>query len=1053
MLNFKLFLEENNKKNKEIPEWFYVTIGLSNDLVSGPSESAPAGTAVTLNNLEGITTNAGIVGKGSSFYRGVVLKMPGKKTLELNKLSKIQYDNPDYTVSKGFRALKRVKSGYHERRKELSSLYLKSSIEKLLTLLTDDYQKYFDGDEVRSVQGLNLSHNNILDFILKFNPSRKDFIWKNKKFSKKEEKDPLKLITSVNQIGERILKIIKIYNIDFYNEMKADNFKHFNNALKKSFRHLISQTSGEQEWVTKRQPIKVNLNNANFVIPVNQLHVPLGSSVYINLADAIYRHKGLDVYDYFKIGIQSNANELVEKKLKEKLRGLIVHFLPNDVDPASAAVKKEKVNLHMLEVPESIISALKKHKELTLDNYYRLAKKNNINTIDASKYLKLFQLNGNVEVENGKLKLIKDNFGIDYEQEIKVIFEDALNDYFEMPIFKAEVLHNKLNSDDSSKEIINKEIKKLLSDGYLFFKDGKYYLSPDYDEETYKIYFKMFDNYLENKYGVSSIDDVFSYINTSNSILKKVMLVLIREGKLELLENTVIKPLNEITPKLKFLIDLIKQKGPLNIKDFLALVRKKFPQFNEDEVNLLLRTKQVIKKYKVLYYKEVGQLSSEDKISFAHRKIINLFKKHFFTSIDDMLGYIPLSYEEKEILYSMRYDDSLVDDSCERLIPAEIKGKWSITDCYEYKKLKDFFQKNPLKTISIKRNGRDFGLKEYDSIEKFLKCVIKNDSSFIVEQENEHFPGTYCLKANEDKIPSLIDEVKKFVFNSMVDGITTKRSLEILIYDKYPNMERINIFIENLVHNGNVNITHLNNHDTLISKKDIDVDQLMEKIRFDVTNQVNNTGFLKVKDLSTNRAYKSIIEHLFKSSSNPILVGYGELYLISFKGELFNKVKDAILKIIKENLRFAKIVSINKLIINNLKEIDSSFPLVELTTFQSSSILDSIEKQGLIKKVVNPLFGNYYNNFYTLPNINYNWLEDETLKNDIFKIILNNSSEINFDYLYYVLQGSGSKTYPYIYIEREKLKELLDHYVNKGLLEISNSSYKNDLIYKLKNQH
>jgi hypothetical protein len=802
VLNFKLFLEENNKKNKEIPEWFYVTIGLSNDFISGPSESAPAGTAVTLNNLEGITTNANLVGKGSSFYRGVVIKMPGKKTLELNKLSKIQYDNPDYTVSKGFRALKRVKSGYHDRRKELSALYLKSSIETLLTSLKEDYgyEKYFDeNDEIRSFGGVNLSHKNILDFILKFNPSRKDFIWKNKKLSKKGEKDPLKLITSVNQIGERILKIIKIYNMDFYNEMKANNFKKFNEALKRPFKNLISHTSAEQEWVTKRQPTKVNLNNTNFVIPVNQLHVPLGSSVYINLRDAISRNRDLNVYDYFKISVSNNADELIEKKLKEKLRGLIVHFLPYEVDPASVVVKKEKVNLHMSEVPESIISVLKKHKELTLDNYYRLAKKNNINTIDASKYLKLFQLNGNVEVENGKLKLIKDNFGVDYEQEIKSIFEDALNDYFEMPIFKAEVLHNKLNADDSSKEIINKEIKKLLSDGYLFFKDGKYYLSPDYDEETYKIYFKMFDNYLESKYGVSSIDDVFNYINTSNSILKKVMLVLIREGKLELLENTVVKPLNEISPKLKLLIDLIKQKGPLNIKDFLALARKKFPQFSEDEVNLLLRTKQVIKKYKVLYYKEAGQLSSEGKVSFAHRKITNLFKKHFFTSIDDILDYIPLSYEEKEVLYSMRYDDSLVDDSCERIVPAEIKGKWSITDCYEYKKLKDFFQKNPLKTINIKHKGRDFGLKEYDPIKNFLQCIIKNEPNFIVEQESDHFPGTYCLKANEDKIPSLIDEVKKFVFNSMVDGITTKRNLETLIYHEYPSMERINIFIENLV--------------------------------------------------------------------------------------------------------------------------------------------------------------------------------------------------------------------------------------------------------------
>lgn len=1076
MLNFKLFLEVDKQKDKEIPEWFYVGISLTKDFVSGPSKSAPSGTAVTLNNLEGITTNPDILGSHSSFYRGIILKMPGKETLKLNKLSKIDYKNPDYAVSKGFRALKRVKTGYSDTRKTVHQSYLRAAIRDSLYALNKYNSNYFNGEAISSPSGENLSVDLILNFLNKFNPSRKDFIWKNKKLTKKEEKDPLKSITSLNQIGKRILKIIKIYNIDFYNEMKKDKFVNFDYALKSGFNDLINSASTEQEWVTKKQPTRVEIDKSNFVIPVNQLHVPLGSFAYIVLNKAIDHRRDIDLFNYFNVNLEDaeNGYEIIKSKLKESLKGLIVTFVPRDMEEnLVATVKSNKVNSHALEIPEEIISIFKKYNELTVDNYYRLAKKNNISTFDASKYLRILNTKNNIEIKDGEIKVKSLNFGVDFKQEIKEIFNELLNDSYKLPVLSIGSIYDNLGElfNPKSKEKIDEVIKDLVKDNYLFFKDEKYYLYSDYDEEENSGNFKAFDDYLEYKNGVTSVDAIISYMNIGFTDVKNIMLTLIRKNKLILLDNKIIKPLNEINSRLRALIDLIKNKGPLESDDLISLANKKFPSFKctRDDLKLLARTGKIKLANDILSYKDLNQSHADNdiKLSFSYKKIINLFKKHFFTDEEDVFSYLgqSLSSDERDRVYTIKYNHLSVDylGPCERLVPKEMIGKWSVTDCYEYKKLKEFFDKNPLKTINPSYNGKEFGLPVgYKSINSLLTCIMNAQEWFIVRKKDEIFGSFYCLKKNEDKITPLIDEAIKYVANALKENIFEKYEFEKLVYRKYPEIVNINKFIEELIKREIIVETDFES-DTVITKKGVNAYDKIKELNNTVIQMIAKNGFIKVKELTEKHDalsysfHRKIIQNLLKENKIVIFGStFSSQHYFLRDSNAYHTLEKRFLDIVKSNIVGpAKIVSIYKFYRLYLNKLDQSLPDCELNIHQSKEILDTLVKSGTIKEVSNPLFSGYYGKFYTFTNINYNWLEDEVVKSEVIEI-LNKNSKISctFDFIYYELYNRdvNLSPYPFIYMDVHKFKELLDYYVKIGLLESIHDDNLSHTIYKLKNQ-
>ena len=113
-LNFKTWitlfeqnLVEGSFYEADIPDFFYVGCSFSSDFAKS-HKITPAGAAVSLFGLEGITSSPSVA---QSFSNGVVIKMPGKELVRLNKISRALYDNPDYLISAGGRAARRIRSG------------------------------------------------------------------------------------------------------------------------------------------------------------------------------------------------------------------------------------------------------------------------------------------------------------------------------------------------------------------------------------------------------------------------------------------------------------------------------------------------------------------------------------------------------------------------------------------------------------------------------------------------------------------------------------------------------------------------------------------------------------------------------------------------------------------------------------------------------------------------------------------------------------------------------------------------------------------------------
>jgi hypothetical protein len=90
------FYNEGSYTKEDIPKWFFAGISLNyNELINRQ-----------LKGIEGITTSWDIALSLGEW--GIVLAMPGPATEQINKLSKILYDNPEYMASKNWDAASRV---------------------------------------------------------------------------------------------------------------------------------------------------------------------------------------------------------------------------------------------------------------------------------------------------------------------------------------------------------------------------------------------------------------------------------------------------------------------------------------------------------------------------------------------------------------------------------------------------------------------------------------------------------------------------------------------------------------------------------------------------------------------------------------------------------------------------------------------------------------------------------------------------------------------------------------------------------------------------------
>ncbi len=92
-MQFRHWLEMSYQES-DIPEYFYLCCNASQDLLNGQ-----------LNGVQGIADNVYVA---KLFWKQVLLRMPARALLEVNKLSRVMYQNPNYMVSQNLTPMNRV---------------------------------------------------------------------------------------------------------------------------------------------------------------------------------------------------------------------------------------------------------------------------------------------------------------------------------------------------------------------------------------------------------------------------------------------------------------------------------------------------------------------------------------------------------------------------------------------------------------------------------------------------------------------------------------------------------------------------------------------------------------------------------------------------------------------------------------------------------------------------------------------------------------------------------------------------------------------------------
>ena len=90
---------------QDIPKNFWVVLDLGYEPKQAVAEELVQG---ELHNVRGISSDNAIVAQFTFHNGNATLRMPGQATVELNSLSRINYENPNYLCSKGMQALFRI---------------------------------------------------------------------------------------------------------------------------------------------------------------------------------------------------------------------------------------------------------------------------------------------------------------------------------------------------------------------------------------------------------------------------------------------------------------------------------------------------------------------------------------------------------------------------------------------------------------------------------------------------------------------------------------------------------------------------------------------------------------------------------------------------------------------------------------------------------------------------------------------------------------------------------------------------------------------------------
>ena len=288
-----LNLTEASYTDKDIPDYFYVAIKFSEDLVR-PKPYTPQGAVCSLVGLEGISDKVSIL---QSFWSSnqCGLQMPARAVLALNKVSKVNYENPDYLSSAGFRASRRLQSGSGGPEAEKSSKYKQSAvfntvIGKFLSMLSSKLPGLTGGAYITNDKNKLLTATDIVERLKRVSPTKGGLrgkfvsdqrVWgqtkkaedggltgKNiKPIRSRHFENNLKNIRNITDLANRLISVLhdvpgyeKLLNkTDFIikdddgNVKKESHMPIIIGCLQQAALDVFSGYSGEREWVMKRE--------------------------------------------------------------------------------------------------------------------------------------------------------------------------------------------------------------------------------------------------------------------------------------------------------------------------------------------------------------------------------------------------------------------------------------------------------------------------------------------------------------------------------------------------------------------------------------------------------------------------------------------------------------------------------------------------------------------------------------------------------------------------------------------------------------------------------
>lgn len=211
-------ISESSYQPYHVPENFYIAINIEH-AIDGLKKGMFIG-------LRGISDSGAIAIEHLGAGTDAILVMPGQDVIELNKLTRIMYDNPDYMVSNDFRSLRRL----FNKEKSFSSLMVN----------IEDYIAKEAGDKHLSNYIRNTKPSTVYKIEDEYNKTDKNF-------------------RNAKQFYEWLYKqYVKIIGNKFTEILSKEIFMEI---MDRALRRMGKLYSDEGEWMTKSDAFKIPRNS------------------------------------------------------------------------------------------------------------------------------------------------------------------------------------------------------------------------------------------------------------------------------------------------------------------------------------------------------------------------------------------------------------------------------------------------------------------------------------------------------------------------------------------------------------------------------------------------------------------------------------------------------------------------------------------------------------------------------------------------------------------------------------------------------------------------